>query len=86
MGTAKKGTLDILWPGGTRNRLDDVRAGERLTLPEIPCSYAADWPNLGQYVSCVAHSLSSLRKQGLISEEFAERLQASAIRAYKDVN
>ncbi len=36
LGTSRQGILDVMWPGGVKNRLVNVKAGERLTFPEIP--------------------------------------------------
>jgi hypothetical protein len=82
LGTAPKGTLDVLWPGGTRNRLYDVKNGERIRLPEIPCSITGNWKNFGQYKSCVRHAVNDLRQARLISEDQGERLGRSAVRAF----
>ncbi|RMH15774.1 MAG: CRTAC1 family protein, partial [Acidobacteria bacterium] len=41
LGDDKRGTVEVLWPGGVRNRLRDVRAGERILFPEIPCDVGA---------------------------------------------
>jgi enediyne biosynthesis protein E4 len=82
LGTAPKGTLDVLWPGGTRNRLYDVRKGERITMPEIPCSITASWRNFGQYNSCVAHAMNDLRRARLITIDQEVRLTLSALRAF----
>jgi hypothetical protein len=83
LGTANKGTLEILWPGGTRNRLEDVHRGERLTLPEIPCSYDGNWASYQAYHSCVTTALNGLRNAGVVSTELHGRLLSSAIKAYK---
>ncbi len=82
LGTAAKGTLDILWPGGTRNRLYDVNNGERVNVPEIPCSIAASWKNFGQYNSCLHHAINDLRKAQIISQDEGQRLIDSATRAF----
>jgi enediyne biosynthesis protein E4 len=82
LGTAPKGTLDVTWPGGTKNRLYDVRKGERITMPEIPCSIAGNWRNFGQYNSCVVHAMNDLRKNHLITVDQEVRLTLSALRAF----
>ncbi|MBO1345912.1 MAG: ASPIC/UnbV domain-containing protein [Hormoscilla sp. GUM202] len=33
------GTVEVLWPGGVRNRLYNVEAGEKIYFPEIPVSF-----------------------------------------------
>ncbi|MEM7202234.1 MAG: CRTAC1 family protein [Planctomycetota bacterium] len=85
MGTARFGTVDVLWPGGVRNRLYDVRRGERLRFPEIPVSY--DDPSLsqGRYVTRVARSLLELRAAGVVTSAEAARFFFSAIYAYLEV-
>jgi len=82
LGQAAKGTLDVLWPGGTRNRLYDVKDGERIELPEIPCSITGNWKNFGQYNSCVHRAIDDLREAHVITEDQGERLVRSAVRAF----
>jgi hypothetical protein len=74
-------TVEVLWPGGTVNHLHDVRAGERIIFPEIPCDPRD--PSLGRrkYRSCVAGALERLQDQGLLSQSLAARFQTSALRA-----
>ncbi|HYO16636.1 MAG TPA: CRTAC1 family protein [Thermoanaerobaculia bacterium] len=86
LGKANKGTVDILWPGGTRNRLYDVHRGERLNLPEIPCSFDADWASYQAYHSCVKTALDGLRNAGVVSTALHGRLLSSAIKAYNESN
>jgi enediyne biosynthesis protein E4 len=90
LGTAAKGTVEVLWPGGVRNRLYDVAAGEKVRLPEIPCDFANFQPalpgngNAGRlgYSKCVKESLKDLTQKNVISQSFAARIEASALRAY----
>ena len=84
LGNQLFGTVDVLWPGGVKNRLYGALASERLTLPEIPCSYDAAWPNLGVYVQCVQGALQDLRQAGIINGVQKARLLASALLAYHD--
>jgi hypothetical protein len=86
LGAETAGTLDVLWPGGVRNRLYNVQAGERVTMPEVPCSYDGDFKNQGQFVSCVTHALNDLRGQGIITQAERQRLFDSAKKAWKDEN
>jgi hypothetical protein len=81
LGTASRGTLDVLWPGGTRNRLHNVQRNERLTLPEIPCSIDTD-ESLKKYTQCVAKALDRLEDEDVIDRRLQIRLLASAILAY----
>jgi enediyne biosynthesis protein E4 len=83
LGTAPKGTVEVLWPGGVRNVLFDVAAGEQVTLPEIPCNFdAASWKNFGQFNSCVVKATNDLRKAGQINDLQRDRIRASATRAF----
>lgn len=83
LGTASEGDLEILWPGGVKNRLYGVQASERIVVPEIPCSYAGAMP-AAQYNQCLNTALTDLRAQGVISAQMAARLRASAERAYSE--
>ncbi len=82
LGKAHQGTVEVLWPGGVRNKLYNVRHQERLMLPEIPCSYEQDWSNFQQYHSCVQQSLNELRTNHAIDLHFSLRLYSSALRAF----
>jgi enediyne biosynthesis protein E4 len=84
LGAATEGTVDVLWPGGVRNRLDDVQHGEKIAFPEIPCSYDAAWGNKGQYVACVTQALNGAKAAGWISGAEKARFLASAKRAFDD--
>ena len=83
LGNRRRGRVEILWPGGVRNRLYGVHHGERLTLPEIPCSFDTREP-VGAYLHCVHRSLADLRNAGVIDRELRLRLWLSAILAYVD--
>ncbi len=84
LGNAKRGTVDILWPGGTRNRLYGVRDGSVVTFPEIPCSYDGSWPSAGAYARCVKKALATLQSAGLIGSRQRGRLASSAMRAFHE--
>lgn len=81
LGDARSGILDVLWPGGTRNRLYGVRADERLTIPEIPCSITAK-VSLSRHVACVRTALRVLYREDVITKRLRGRLFASAVRAF----
>jgi hypothetical protein len=83
LGKQKKGTLDILWPGGVRNRLYNVHAEENILFPEIPCSYSDKSISFKEYSRCVRSSVHSLHAQGIVSKKLSSRLIHSALRAYK---
>jgi hypothetical protein len=84
MGKARTGTLEILWPGGVRNKLFNVRAGERITFPEIPCSYSDTAMSLLSYTSCVQRSLRDMVQNATLSSSMAARLASSALRAFDE--
>jgi hypothetical protein len=93
LGTAPRGTLEVLWPGGARNRLYGVAAGEKLVLPEIPCGFNNFRPALlaknpaqhrRSYRQCVRASLNELKGDGVVTSSFARRLETSALRAYDE--
>jgi hypothetical protein len=84
LGAAESGTVEVLWPGGVRNRLYDVRRGERVLLPEIPCSYAATWTSPDAYRACVEGALDGLVRGGVIGPSERTRLLSSALRAYSE--
>jgi hypothetical protein len=84
LGDAGKATVEVLWPGGVRNRLYDVHAGERVELPEIPCSF--DDPSLGPaaYAACVRDALDRLEAAGALDAAARGRLLGSALRAFAE--
>ncbi len=84
LGEAHKGTVDVLWPGGVRNRLYDLYSTETVTMPHIPCSFDADWNNFGQYNRCVVRSLVQYRRAGEIDTFEKLRLWLSAVIAFFD--
>ena len=82
LGDASKGTVEILWPGGIRNRFYNLKKSEHLVLPEIPCSFDADWKRAKYYKRCVNRSLRQLQRSGIIDGQFKRRLRSSAMRAF----
>ncbi len=82
LGNENKGTLEILWPGGVRNKLFNVKAGERLVFPEIPCSFDDDWSSFDAYHDCAKGALDELAMQGIITSNQNARLLSSAIKAF----
>jgi len=86
LGSASQGTADVFWPGGIKNRLYDIASGEHVLMPEIPCDYAASWPNRNVYRNCVVTALNDLRMAGIITNGERSRLRTSALRAYDDTH
>ena len=82
LGSALHGTLDVLWPGGVRNRLYGVRHGERVVFPEIPCSIDNARAAFGEYAHCVRTALRELRSNSAIDHAQSRRLHRSAMRAF----
>ena len=82
LGKAPWGRVDILWPGGTKNRLYRIRRDETLTLPEIPCSYDDAWPSFSAYLGCVRNALKDLHGAGVIDGHLKTRLFVSALLAF----
>ncbi len=85
LGDTHKGSADILWPGGVRNRLDKLKHGERVVIPEIPCSYDTT-ASRNTYKACVDAALGTLRSQNIINQSYSSRLRNSALRAYDDTH
>ncbi len=79
---ARWGQVEVLWPGGIRNRFYAARAGEHVVFPEIPCSFDDDWPNVVAYAGCVATALGELRTAGVINHSQKVRFFVSALLAF----
>lgn len=82
LGSAKKGTVEVLWPNGVRNRLYNVRASDHITFPEIPCSFDAHWDNSQAYRSCLHMALKDLSHARILTRRQAHRYFVSALRAH----
>lgn len=84
LGSARNATVEVLWPGGVRNRLYGVQAGERLVFPEIPCSIDDTSMTPSGYAACVRSSLRELEGAGLLDRRDRARFLSSALRAFAD--
>ncbi|RMH20741.1 MAG: CRTAC1 family protein [Acidobacteria bacterium] len=84
LGSAAAGTVEVLWPGGVRNRLYDVASEETVVLPHIPCSFDGVWKNRGQYNNCVQKALDEYEDEGIIDGDERKRLRDSARRAFDE--
>ena len=85
LGRRPAATVEVVWQSGVRNRLYDVRRGERVRIPEIPCSFAARWKGgKAQYEACVDKALNNLFRTGTITREERDRLGDSAERAFDE--
>jgi enediyne biosynthesis protein E4 len=69
-----------------KNRLYDVRSGESIRFPEIPCDYAATWASAAAYRSCVGKALNQAVASGLIPASARSRFLRSALRAYTEAH
>jgi hypothetical protein len=81
LGRAGRGTVEVLWPGGTRNRLYGVEQGERVLLPEIPCGFDAGWGSEAEYRGCVEAALDGLVRAKVLRRADTRRYLESALRA-----
>jgi hypothetical protein len=86
LGQKEKGTVDIVWPGGVRNRLYDVHSKENLLFPEIPYSYDTKTLSFGEFAEGAARSLAQMVHIGELTEGEAGRFLSSALRAYREVH
>ncbi len=84
LGRAAKATVEVLWPGGVRNRLHDVPAGSRVLFPEIPCSFDDRSLGFPEYHQCVTTALDQLVAAGVLDHGARGRFLASAIRAFHE--
>jgi hypothetical protein len=84
LGTANQGTVEVLWPGGVRNRLYNVHAYERVLFPEIPCSLDGEWANRQEYHACVKSALDELVDAGTLDRRSHARFLSSAMKAFQD--
>ncbi|MEM8964220.1 MAG: CRTAC1 family protein [Acidobacteriota bacterium] len=78
------GKIEVMWPGGTRNRLYDVRQSEHIVFPEIPCSFDDTDLTFNVYLVCVRWSLVDLVDAEIITMNEAFHFHLSAIRAWLD--
>ena len=85
LGTHAWGTVEVLWPGGVRNRLRPVHAGT-VVFPEIPVSYDDLSLSFPEYVQAVKDALGDYVNAGIISKNDKGLFLASAIEAYLDTN
>lgn len=81
LGVAGRAHVEVLWPGGVRNRLYNVRAGERIVFPEIPCPFDGSL-TFRQYLACVSDALDDLVDEGVLTRGQRARFLMSALRAY----
>lgn len=81
-GKARRGMVEVQWPNGVRNRLYAVKAGERVSFPEIPCDFGNKWASRAVYAACVDKALSEIQGAGLLTAAESARFRSSALHAY----
>ena len=86
MGQNDTGVLDVLWPGGVKNRLYDVEKFERITIPEIPCDFSDAQIGFEPYKRCVPRALWQLYLADRVTVAEFIRFNVSAIRAYEETH
>ncbi len=84
LGSAAYGRVEVLWPGGVRNRLYGASHGERIRFPEIPVSFDDPTLSFGRYLLHAKRALRDLRRRGEISRFEEGRFFFSAFVAYLD--
>ena len=84
LGSGRRGTVEVLWPGGVKNRLYGVRAGEHVVMPEIPCSFDDPDTSWRSYRRCVRRSIRDLVGHGVVDRRQGRQLTRSAWRAFWD--
>ncbi len=84
LGEASRARVDVLWPGGAKNRLYNVHAGTNVRFVEIPCSIDDQGLSFPQYVHCVNTALDDLRSAGVIGHGEKVKLRAGAIHGWHD--
>lgn len=84
LGEQESGMIEVLWPGGVRNRLYDVPAGEKVVFPEIPVSFDGDFASQQEYEDLVRDALDELVEAEAITSEQSELFFSSAVRAFEE--
>ncbi len=82
MAASKSATVEVLWPGGVRNRLYYVRSNQEIVFPEIPCSFDDSSQTFSRYIACVRSSLDELSIAGVIDKRQKMHFFLSAIMAF----
>lgn len=83
LGESSEGTLEVLWPGGIRNRLYHVNSGDNVVFPEIPCDLERE-NSFVKYKECVRRSLKMAETNGLVQSREKKKFFRSAVQAYRE--
>ncbi|NJL26742.1 MAG: hypothetical protein HC897_02135 [Thermoanaerobaculia bacterium] len=78
LGKETRGTVEVLWPGGVRNRLRGLRSGEKIVFPEIPCDLGDELVDRAGYVACLERALGELVAAGVLDTAARDRFYKSA--------
>lgn len=82
MGSHESGDVEIVWPGGRRTMMLDVKPGERLVAAELPVNYDNEDLSFYQYYFQVRESLKGYVRANRLSQSDAARVQASAVKSF----
>lgn len=77
-----RGTVEVVWPGGVRNIIYNVRAGNKVIVPEIPCSYDDKSLSKHQYKECVEDALNELVSANIINSKTYKKLLKSSLKSF----
>lgn len=87
LGSKNVNYVEVFWPGGTKNRIYNVKRGTKsLLFPEIPCSYDDVNLSFSEYRQCLFSSLKELIQSEVIPVAHAVKLYDSAIKARQRSN
>ncbi len=83
LGVRSRADVEVLWPGGVRNKLYDAAGCQVLRFPEIPCSFDTS-DSRGAYQSCVQDALAAWQSLGELEAPAVPLFLESALRAYDE--
>lgn len=81
IGKSNAANIEVLWPGGVKNKYYFATHESSVFIPEIPCSYDDFSMNFIQYRQCVISSLNELLEQDIIDRRSRFKLAISAMYA-----
>ncbi len=84
MGQADDAVVEVLWPGGVKNRFYG-EAGDTVLAVEIPCSFDSTMGRMA-YNTCVTGALGDIFAAGLINGSQRGELISEALRAYDEAH
>jgi hypothetical protein len=86
LGKENEATIEVLWPGGVRNRLAKVKKSTSVVFPEIPCSFAGQWDDEDDFEECVDDALEELQAASVLSKKEAKDFAKSMRDAFREFN